>query len=666
MPSPEELARRQAVIQEEQRRKEQLTARRRRTAITKTDLFKDAARFQKGAQRKKKKVVSKKGQKTQLTTPKATKRIVKVEGGITIGDLAKQMSVKAADVLKTLISMGTMATINQVIDVDTATLIANEFGYEVQDVAFQEADVLEVATDEDEELAPRAAVVTVMGHVDHGKTSLLDRIRNTDVAAGEAGGITQHIGAYNVRQPKGKGKGNIVFLDTPGHEAFTSMRARGAQCTDIVILVVAADDGVMPQTLEAINHSKAAGVPIVVAVNKVDRENANPERVRHTVSEHELVPEEWGGDTQFVDVSAKTGQGVDDLLEATHLLAEMQELKANPKRKAQGVILEARLETGRGAVATVLVQAGTLKVGDIVVVGAVMGRVRAMTDEQGRKLKKAGPSTPVEIIGLQGVPDAGDILHAVKSEKNAKAVVEHRQERTRQADLARRSAGVQDLAALLGQEAVKELKVIVKADVQGSVEAVRDALVRLSTEKVKLTSIHEGVGALTESDINLAAAANRDAEGTAVLAVAFNLRTPRKVADLAEQEGVDVRHYEVIYDAVEETRQAMAGLLAPRYEERFVGRAEVRATFVIPKQGTVAGCMVTDGKIQRGIRCRLLRDDVVVWKGRVGSLRRFKDDAKEVQSGFECGVGLEGYNDVKMSDVIEVFEMDEVAATLED
>jgi len=664
MPSPEELARRQAVIQEEQRRKAALGARRRgRTTISKIDLFADAARFQKGAQRKKKKVVSKKGQKTQVTTPKAAKRVVKVEGGITIGDLAKQMSVKAADVLKALMKMGTMATINQVLDIDTATLIASDFDYEVQDVAFQEADHLDAPPEEEKDLAPRSAVVTVMGHVDHGKTSLLDRIRNTDVAGGEAGGITQHIGAYNVVLPQG----NLVFLDTPGHEAFTAMRARGAQSTDIVVLVVAADDGVMPQTIEAINHSKDAGVPLVVAVNKVDRDNANPDRVRQAVSEYDLVPEEWGGDTQFLNVSAKTGDGIDKLLEAILLVAEMAELKASPTRKAQGLILEARLETGRGAVATVLVQHGTLKAGDIVVAGAVMGRVRAMTDERGRKLKKAGPSTPVEIIGLQGVPEAGDVLHSVKSEKDAKALVEHRQERARHADMARRTAGgVQDLSALLGQESVKELKVIVKADVQGSVEAVRDALVRLSTPKVKLTCIHEGVGALTESDINLAVAGSRDSSSTAVLAVAFNVRTPRKVVEMSEQEGVEIRHYEVIYDAVEETRQSMAGLLAPRFEERFVGRAEVRASFVIPKQGTVAGCMVTDGKILRNVKARLLRSEAVVWKGRVGSLRRFKDDVKEVQTGFECGIGLDGYNDIKDGDIIEVFEVDEVAATLED
>ena len=663
MPEPEELARRQAAIQAEQERKAGLNKRRGRSTITKKDLYADAARFQKGAQRKKKKVVAKKGQKTQLTTPKAAKRVVKFAGAISVGDLAKQMSIKAADVLKTLMGMGSMATINQMLDFDTAILIATEFEYEVQDVAFQEASVIETVEDVDEDLIDRAPVVTIMGHVDHGKTSLLDRIRTTDVASGEAGGITQHIGAYNVSV---KGKGKVVFLDTPGHAAFTAMRARGAQCTDIVVLVVAADDGVMPQTLEAIHHSKDAGVPIIVAVNKIDRDNANPDRVRQAVSEHELVPEEWGGDTQYVNVSAKTGDGVDTLLEAILLQAEVLELKANPKRKARAAVIEARLETGRGAVSTVLVQHGTLKVGDTVVAGSVYGRIRAMNDEHGAILKTAGPSTPVEIIGLNAVPEAGDMLDVVKNEKDAKSIVAHRQEQRSAADLSKRTQGLQDISALLGQGAVKEVKVIVKADVQGSVEAVRDALVSLSTEKVKLTSIHEGVGGITESDVQLAAAANRDSTDTAVFIIGFSVRAPRKVVELAESEGVSIKHYDVIYDAVDELKLSMAGLLSPRLEERFMGRAEVRATFVIPKQGTVAGCMITDGKAQRNVQARLLRDEAVVWTGKLGSLRRFKDDVKEVQSGFECGIGLAGYNDIKDGDIIELFEVEEVAATLED
>ena len=663
MPSPEELARRQAAIQAEQERKAGLHRRRGRATITKKDLYADAARFQKGAQRKKKKVVSKKGQKTLLTTPKAAKRVVKFEGAISVGDLAKQMSVKAADVLKALIGMGSMATINQMLDFDTSTLIASEFEFEVQDVAFQEDSVIEQVQEVDEDLVARAPVVTIMGHVDHGKTSLLDRIRKTDVASGEAGGITQHIGAYNVAVGE---RGNVVFLDTPGHAAFTAMRARGAQCTDIVVLVVAADDGVMPQTLEAIHHSKDAGVPIIVAVNKIDRENANIDRVLQSVSEHELVPEEWGGETQFVRCSAKTGEGVDNLLEAILLQAEVLELQANPKRKARGAVIEARLETGRGAVATVLVQHGTLKVGDTIVAGSVYGRIRAMNDEQGAKLKSAGPSTPIEIIGLNAVPEAGDILDVVKNEKDAKSIVGHRQEVKAKTDMSKRTKGLQDITALLGQGEVKDVKVIVKADVQGSVEAVRDALIGLSTSKVKLTAIHEGVGGITESDVQLAAAANRDAVDTAVFIIGFNVRAPRKVVDMAEAEGVQIKHYSVIYDAVDELKLAMAGLLSPRLEEKFMGRAEVRATFVIPKQGTVAGCMMTDGKATRNANCRLLRDEAVVWTGKVGSLRRFKEDVKEVLSGFECGIGLTGYNDVKDGDIIELYEVEEVAATLED
>ena len=432
------------------------------------------------------------------------------------------------------------------------------------------------------------------------------------------------------------------------------------------MLVVAADDGVMPQTLEAIHHSKDAGVPIVVAVNKIDRDNANIDRVRQAVSDHDLVPEEWGGTTQYVYVSAKTGEGVDTLLEAILLQAEVLELKANPLRKAKGAVIEARLETGRGAVSTVLVQHGTLRVGDTVVAGSVFGRIRAMNDEHGNKLMEAGPSTPVEIIGLSAVPEAGDILDVVSNEKDAKSIVGHRQEQKALVDLSKRSKGLQDITTLLGQGSVKEVKVIVKADVQGSVEAVTDALEALSTDKVKLTAIHAGVGGITESDVQLAAAANRDAVDTAVFIIGFNVRAPRKVVDMAEGEGVSIKHYDVIYDAVDQLKLAMAGLLSPRLEERFLGRAEVRATFVIPKQGTVAGCMVTDGKAQRGVNARLLRDEVVVWTGKLGTLRRFKDDVKEVQSGFECGLGLAGYNDVKDGDIIEFFEVEEVAATLED
>ena len=505
-----------------------------------------------------------------------------------------------------------------------------------------------------EDLKPRPPVVTIMGHVDHGKTSLLDAIRTANVTAGEAGGITQHIGAYDV-ELEGK---KITFLDTPGHEAFTAMRARGAKATDIVILVVAADDGVMPQTKEAINHSKAAGVPIIIAINKMDKPDANPERVKQELTEFELVPEEWGGETIFVEVSAKQHTNLDQLLEMILLQAEVLDLKANPDKRAKGVVVEARLDKGRGPVATVLVQEGTLKIGDPIVTGVHFGRVRTMTNDRGDRLEEAGPSIPVEVTGLSGVPDAGDAFHSVEDEKAAKDVAQHRQQKLREAELAKTSKiSLEQLYARIQQGDVKELKVILKGDVQGSVEAVKDSLLKLSTEACRLVVIHTGVGGIIESDVSLASASD-------AIVLGFNVRPEPKAASLAESEGVDIRLYNIIYDAVADIRDAMEGLLAPTLQEKYLGRAEVRETFSVSKVGMIAGCYVTDGKLLRGSQVRLLRDNVVVWQGKMSSLKRFKDDVREVATGYECGIGLENYNDIKVGDVIEAFEIEAIKTTL--
>ncbi|RME35260.1 MAG: translation initiation factor IF-2, partial [Deltaproteobacteria bacterium] len=495
----------------------------------------------------------------------------------------------------------------------------------------------------------------IMGHVDHGKTSLLDAIRATNVIAGEAGGITQHIGAYDVELDGRK----IAFLDTPGHEAFTAMRARGTKVTDIVVLVVAADDGVMPQTKEAINHAKAAGVPIVVAVNKIDKPDANPERVKQELTEFELVPEEWGGDTIFVEVSAKEKINIDGLLEMILLQAEVLELKANPNKRASGAVVEARLDRGRGPVATVLVQEGTLKVGDPIVSGVHWGRVRTMTNDRGEKLKEAGPSTPVEITGLSGVPDAGDTFHAVKDEKSAKEVAQHRAQKLREAELAKSSKiSLEQLYAKIQEGDVQELRVIVKADVQGSVEAVKDSLLKLSNDKCRLVVIHTAVGGISESDVTLASASD-------AIILGFNVRPEPKANQLAEQEGVDIRLYNIIYDAVADVKSAMEGLLAPTLKEVALGRVEVRETFHISKVGTIAGCYVLEGKVTRNAKVRLVRDNVVIYEGSLSSLKRFKDDAREVVAGYECGIGLENYNDIKVGDIIEAYEIEEVKASLD-
>jgi translation initiation factor IF-2 len=612
-----------------------------------------------GGKMRKQRKAPKATKKTEVTVSKAIKRIIRISDVITVGELAKRMGVKANDLIKELMRQGTMVTINHPLDFDTAALLAAEFQYEVENVAFDEEMVLDhvslkVGEEKPEDLRTRPPVVTIMGHVDHGKTSLLDAIRTANVTAGEAGGITQHIGAYDVELDGRK----ITFLDTPGHEAFTAMRARGAKATDIVVLVVAADDGVMPQTKEAINHSKAAGVPIIVAINKMDKPEANPERVKQELTEFELVPEDWGGETIFVEVSAKQKTNLDRLLEMILLQAEVMDLKANPDKHAKGVVVEARLDRGRGPVATVLVQEGTLKIGDPIVTGTHYGRVRTMTNDRGDRMNEAGPAIPVEVTGLTGVPDAGDSFHAVEDEKAAKEVAQHRQQKIREAELAKSTKiSLEQLYARIQQGEVKELKVIIKGDVQGSVEAVKDSLLKLSTEACRLVVIHTGVGGITESDISLASASD-------AIVLGFNVRPEAKAANLAENEGVDIRLYNIIYDAVADIRDAMEGLLAPTLQEKFLGRVEVRETFSVSKVGTIAGCYVLDGKVLRGAQVRLVRDSVVVWQGKMSSLKRFKDDVREVATGYECGIGLENYNDVKVGDIIEAFEMESIKTIL--
>jgi len=606
--------------------------------------------------RKKRALPGKEQKKTEITVPRASKRVVRISEVVTVGELAKAMGVKAGEIIKKLMDSGMMATINQVLDVDTASLIAADFEYNVENVAFDAESMLEEDHDAptEENLQPRPPVVTIMGHVDHGKTSLLDAIRATNVTAQEAGGITQHIGAYSV-DVHGK---RVTFLDTPGHEAFTAMRARGAKVTDIVVLVVAADDGVMPQTVEAINHARAANVPILVAVNKIDKPEADLERMRQGLADYGLVAEDWGGDTICVPVSAKTKEGIPQLLEMLLLQADILELKSNPDKLARGTIVEAKLDRGRGPVATVLVQEGTLRGGDPFVCGGNYGRVRAMMDDKGRKVEAAGPSTPVEILGLQGVPDAGSSFVAVTDEATARQVAEHRRGKHREATLVKSAkVSLEDLYQQIQAGDVKELRVVIKADVQGSVEAISDALSRLSTDEVRLNVLHASVGGITESDVLLAAASN-------AIVIGFNVRPETKATEITEREGVEMRLYTVIYDALNEVRDAMEGLLEPTMREKTVGRAEVRQVFSIPSSGVVAGSFVTEGKITRNAAVRLVRDHVVVYTGRVVSLRRFKEDAREVVAGYECGIGLENYQDAKAGDVLETFEVEHVARRL--
>lgn len=593
----------------------------------------------------------------QVAETKAIKRRIKVVATISVGELAKRMGVKASEVIAALMRLGVLATLNQALDVETAALVSSDFGYEVEQAMTEELE-LEAQQEQEVEMGgeakPRPPVVTVMGHVDHGKTSILDAIRKTDVAAGEAGGITQHIGAYHVQAPSG----DLTFVDTPGHAAFTEMRSRGAKVTDIVVLVVAADDGVMDQTKEAIAHSKAAEVPIVVAVNKIDKDNADPDRVKRELADFGLIPEAWGGTTIFCETSAKKGFGIEELLEAVQLQAEILELRADPTRKAKGTVIEAQLHKGRGPVATVLVQEGTLRPGDHFVAGIYSGKVRSLTNERGEQVQEAGPSIPVEVQGLSGVPQAGDEFVVLTDEKMAKNVANARQLKARETELASASkVSLDNLFEKMAEQEMKELRVILRADVQGTLQAFGQAAENLSTKNIRVRSLHEGTGTITESDIHLAAASD-------AIIIGFNVRPTVKVKDLAEREGVDVRSYDVIYHALEDIEKAMKGMLEPTFEERVIGTAEVRETFQVPKIGTIAGCSIIAGKVERNARVRVLREGVVVYTGRISSLRRFKDDVKEVLTGFECGIGVEHYNDLKIGDNLEAFVLDEVEATL--
>ena len=593
--------------------------------------------------------------------PKASKRIVKMEETITVAELASQLAVKGSAIIKYLMQMGEMVTVNHVLDMDTVTLIAQEYQFTVESVAFKVEDFILQMDETKQSVERRDPVVTVMGHVDHGKTSLLDTVRKARVALGEAGGITQHIGAYKVPVKLGDVTHDLVFLDTPGHAAFTEMRARGAQVTDIVILVVAADDGVMPQTAEAIAHAKAAGVPIVVAVNKCDKEDAQPDKVRRELTEHGLVPEEWGGDTQMLNVSAMTGDGVPELLEAVHLQSELLELTAVTNGPACGVVIEAELSRGRGPVATVIVQSGVLSRGDIVVAGKAMGRVRALVDDKGRQIASAGPATPVEILGLGEVPPPSEPFHVVKDEKHARQIVQHLDGKDREKRLAgeRKKVSLEDLTKLAEAGEVKQLGLIIKSDVQGSLEALRGTFEKLEHPELEVRIILGGVGPISESDVSLAAASN-------AIIIGFNVRPEKKAKAMAERDGVDVKLYAVIYDAIDDVRAAMEGLLSPVIEEKLLGKAMVKEVFNIKGVGLIAGCAVLQGKLVRNAKARLVRDGRVVYHGTVNSLRRFKDQVNEVERGKECGVLLKNYNDCKPGDEIECYEEVEVAQKLED
>ncbi|MDB5999151.1 MAG: infB, partial [Rhizobacter sp.] len=595
-------------------------------------------------------------QSTFVAPQEAQVQEVHVPETISVADLAHKMSVKGSEVIKQLMKLGQMVTINQQLDQETAMIVVEEMGHTALAAKLDDPDAFleEEVSDASHEMLPRAPVVTVMGHVDHGKTSLLDYIRTSRVAAGEAGGITQHIGAYHV-DTKG---GMITFLDTPGHAAFTAMRARGAKATDIVILVVAADDGVMPQTKEAIHHAKAAGVPIVVAMNKIDKPEANTERVKSELVAESVVPEDFGGDAPFVGVSAKTGQGIDELLEQVLLQAEVLELKAPKDAMAKGLVIEARLDKGRGPVATILVQSGTLKRGDVILAGSSFGRVRAMLDENGKTVLEAGPSIPVEIQGLTDVPQAGDEFMVLGDERRAREVATFRQGKYRDVKLARQQAAkLENMFETMGQGAVQTLALIVKADVQGSQEALAQSLLKLSTDEVRVQIVHAAVGGISESDINLAIASK-------AVIIGFNTRADAGARKLAENNGVDIRYYNIIYDAVDEVKLAMTGMLAPEQREEIIGTAEIRQVIKVSKVGSVAGCMVTSGVVRRSARLRLLRDNVVVFTGELDSLKRFKDDAREVKEGFECGMNIKNYNDIAEGDQLEFFEIREIARTL--
>ena len=615
----------------------------------------DAQIEQRGSRRRKRNKKAADGLKQGFNKPAApVERIVKLGETITVGELASKLAIKANEVIKTMMKMGEMATINQVLDQDTAVLVVEEMGHKFELVNDNALEDELIADTSDGEKASRAPVVTIMGHVDHGKTSLLDYIRRAKVADGEAGGITQHIGAYSVATDNGK----ITFLDTPGHAAFTAMRARGATATDIVIIVVAADDGVMPQTKEAVQHSRAAGVPLIVAVNKMDKESADPDRVKTELSQLEVISEEWGGEHQFVNVSAKTGLGIDELLEAINLQAELLDLQAVPTGPARGLVIESRLDKGRGPVASVLVQEGEVKAGDILLCGLEYGRVRAMRDENGKEVKVAGPSTPVEVLGLSGVPVAGEDALVVKDERKAREVASKRSIKQRELKLAKQQkAKLENMFANMEAGDVSELNVVLKADVQGSVEAISESLIKLSTDEVKVNIVGSGVGGITETDASLAAASS-------AIVVGFNVRADASARRVIEADEIDLRYYSVIYHLIDEVKAAMSGMLAPEFRQEIIGLAEVRDVFKSPKIGAIAGSMVTEGVIKRNSPIRVLRENVVIYEGELESLRRFKDDVMEVKKGIECGIGVKNYNDVKVGDQIEVFETVEVAREL--
>ncbi|MBE7046773.1 MAG: translation initiation factor IF-2 [Ruminococcaceae bacterium] len=619
-----------------------------------TDKVERKQKLKKGSGHKKpeKDIDNKKKEKVKQEEKKNEPKEVMIPEEISVGEFAERLGENPTTIVKKLFELGIMAAVSQTIDFDTATLVGEDLGYKItEEVIVTEEDILFNDTeDSPESLKTRSAVVVVMGHVDHGKTSLLDAIRNTNVTAREAGGITQHIGAYRVRV----GDKKITFLDTPGHEAFTAMRARGAQVTDVAILVVAADDGIMPQTVEAINHAKAAGVTIIVAINKIDKEGANPDRIMQELTEYELIPEAWGGDTICVPISAKHNQNIEELLEMVILVADMKELKANPDRRAKGTVIESSLDKGRGPVATVLVQNGTLRTGDIVVAGTAVGRVRAMMDDRGANVKKAGPSVPVEILGLSEAPSGGDTFYVVEDERKARNVVEKRKQKIKdEANSSRQAVTLDALFDQIKEGNMKELNIIVKADVQGSVEAVKQSLEKLSNEEVRVRCIHGGVGGVTESDVMLASASN-------AIIVGFNVRPDSGAISTAKRDNVDIRLYRIIYQAIEEIEAAMKGMLEPEFVENLLGHAEVRNTFKVSGVGTIAGGYVVDGKISRNSQVRIVRDGIIIHEGVLSSLKRFKDDAKEVAQGYECGIGIENYNDIKDGDIIESFVMEEV------
>ena len=578
--------------------------------------------------------------------PTPSTKSIKITKGLTVGDLAGVTGTKASEIIQILLQLGVMATINQTVDPETASLVVSELGFDVQVKTGTVEDLLKDEPEIEANLRPRPPVITVMGHVDHGKTSLLDAVRETDVASGEAGGITQHIGAHLVNHTKGQ----MVFLDTPGHEAFTAMRARGAQITDIVVLVVAADDGVKPQTIEAIDHAKAADVPIVVAINKIDKPEADPDRVKRELADHGVVPEDWGGDVLSMNVSAKQGTGIDDLLDLILLQAEILELVADPTRDARGIVIESKLERGRGPVVTVLVKSGTLQTGSYMLAGTHLGRVRVMNDDYGKKIEKAGPSVPAEIIGLQGVPAAGESFAVFTNEVKAKRIAQLRMEEVRAGKTQRQTVTLEDLFTKIQEGEVKDLNIVLKADVHGSIGAIKDVLDKISMEEVRVNVIHEGTGGINEGDVILAAASS-------AVVIGFNVRPDKKALDVIRKENVDVRFFNVIYDLERDIRNALKGMLAPVYHEEMLGRAEVRDTFFVPKVGTIAGCHIDDGVVRRNSEVRIIRDGVVIFESKIGSLRRFKDDVREVGVGFECGIGIEDFNDIKVGDIIENFEM---------